>query len=531
VTRAPKPPRAKANFRLDQRASGILLHMTSLPGPHGSGDLGPDAYRFVDFLAAAGQRWWQMLPIGPPGPGNGPYSARSAFAGSPWLVSLQRLADDGLLQRKHLVPSTAFRPDRVRYPALMAFRLARLRRAFAEFESAGGTQQPEFLRFTEEQRDWLDDYALFAVLRSTGRHALWTKWKPGLRRRRTSVLRAAERNHARNLRFERFIQYEWARQWTALRRYARDHGVALMGDIPIFVSHDSADVWAHPDLFDLEHDGRPRTISGVPPDMFSRTGQLWGHPQYCWPQHRATRFAWWLARFRRTFELFDAVRIDHFLGFSRVWTVPGRARTAKHGRWVATPGAALFNALCRTLGRPQIIAEDLGIATPAALALRDRYAWPGMRLLHFAFEHDGRHYNEPDAFPRTCVVYPGTHDNETTVGWFRHVRARARSQRARDGLSQYDRVLRYLGTTGHEINWDIIRLALMSVASLAIIPAQDLLGLGNEARMNVPATPTGNWEWRLRPGALTKTIAQRLRDLTVAYDRLRVSSPPAPTRR
>ena len=318
------------------------------------------------------------------------------------------------------------------------------------------------------------------------------------------------------------MQYEFQRQWSALRSYAHQHGVGLIGDIPIFVAYDSADVWANRGLFDLDpHVGERGPSRACHPMVFSKTGQLWGHPQYRWCKHQATGFAWWLDRFARMFDQFDAVRIDHFLGFHRCWIVSGRARTALNGRWVKTPGAELFQSLRRSMGRLEIIAEDLGVVTPEALALRDRYGWPGMRLLHFAFGGDDEHYNRPHAYPRNCVVFPGTHDNDTTVGWFRKLRAEAGKHHRQGHLSPYDRILHYTGNKGREIHWDIIRLAYMSVANLAMIPAQDLLGLDNRARMNFPGTVTGNWEWRLQPGVLNSKIAERLRQMAITYDRLR----------
>jgi 4-alpha-glucanotransferase len=511
----------KARFFLADRAAGLLLHPTSLPGPHGCGDLGPEAYRFVDFLAAARQRWWQMLPIGPVGPGNSPYSSQSAFAGSSLLISLERLVDDGLLDRSAVVPLRGARDDRVAYAAVTRFKLARLRAAFIRFAERGGLTSAAYRHYCTLQAAWLDDHALYTALRRSQSNRGWADWPPGLRRRSGGeVRRAAERLHAA-CDFERFVQYQFDRQWTALRRHAHRAGVALLGDIPIFVAHDSSDVWAHPELFDLDASGRPRTVSGVPPDSFSRTGQLWSHPHYRWNRHKASGFAWWVARFRRAFELFDAVRIDHFLGFHRVWAVPGRAKTAQRGKWVKTPGAELFQTLRRRLGRLEIIAEDLGLVTPEAAALRERFGFPGMRLLHFAFGNDaGDRYNQPHTYPYNCVVYPGTHDNDTTVGWFEKLHRADRQRRHGGGLTPYRRVLRYLGTAGREIQWDIIRLAFSSPANTAIIPVQDVLGLDSKARMNVPATMRGNWQWRMLRGRLTPALARRLRDLAEAYGRV-----------
>lgn len=512
----------KPRFTLARRAGGVLLHPTSLAGRHGIGDLGRQAYRFVDFLSAAGQSWWQMLPIGPPGPGHSPYSAVSAFAGHPLLISLDLLVREGLLRANDVAPPEGSPADRADFPAVSRHKLPCLRRAFRTFAARGGLRTRAFRQFCTTQADWLDDYALYAALRRRHGNRGWLTWEPECRLRRTGGLLAAVGRLRDAVDFERFLQFQFDRQWRALKRYTNQHGVGLIGDIPIFVAHDSSDVWAHRDLFDLDAEGRPRTISGVPPDYFSRTGQLWRHPHYRWSRHRATGFAWWLARFRRAFQLFDAVRIDHFLGFYRVWAVPGRAKTARRGKWVRTPGAELLGTLRRRLGRLEIIAEDLGLVTPEAIALRERFGLPGMRLLHFAFGNDeGTRHNQPHTYPHNCVVYPGTHDNETTVGWFQRLRREARRSRGRGVETELDRVLRYLGTAGREIHWDMIRLALSSPANVAIIPAQDLLGLGDAARMNKPATVRGNWQWRLRPGQLTLSMARRLRCLTEAYDRLK----------
>lgn len=510
-----------ARFTLAARAAGVLLHPTSLPGPHGTGDLGPAARELVDFLAAAGCTWWQMLPVGPVDATGSPYSAASAFAGNPLLISLELLRDEGLLQRREVAARPAGRPDRLDFAAARAFRLPRLRRAFERFRAAGGLRSPAWAAFIRAESGWLGAYAAFCAQRAAERGRPWVRWgpPPGLRRRQARRSGRLER-WLEEVSFQLFLQYTFQRQWAALQRYAHARGVGLIGDIPIFVAHDSADVWANAELFDLLPDGRPRTVSGVPPDYFSRTGQLWGHPHYRWARHRATGFAWWLARFRRMFALFDAVRIDHFLGFNRVWAVPGRARTARHGRWVRTPGRALFAALRRRFGRLEVIAEDLGLLVPAAEALRRECGFSGMRLLQFAFgdDRDDR-YHQPHTYPRACAVYPGTHDNETTAGWFARLAREHRRRRRPGRLSAYRRVLRYTGTSGREIHWDFIRLALASPADTAIVPAQDLLGLDNAARMNTPATTAGNWRWRLRPGQLTPRIAQRFRDLVDAYGR------------
>lgn len=496
------------------------MHPTSLPGRHGIGDLGPEAWRFVDFLQAAGQTWWQMLPINPTDAGGAPYSATSAFAGNPLLVHLDALVARGWLDPQDLRPARGLRGDRVEYARVQRFKLARLRQAFGNFVEHGGLKLRAFERFCAEQADWLEHFALFNVLRRQHKNQPWVEWPRPLRARQAAALRQARADLADELNFERFVQFVFAEQWHALRNHAHERGIGLIGDIPIFVAHDSADVWANPDLFDLDARGHAKTVSGVPPDLFSRTGQRWGHPHYRWARHEQTRFAWWVARFAHTFAHFDAVRIDHFLGFNRVWSVPGKAKTALRGKWIKTPGDVLFRTLQQRLGKLPIVAEDLGLLVPEAAALRDKFGFPGMRLLHFAFGGDDGHYHEPDAFPRNCVVYPGTHDNDTTVGWFRELKREHARASDPDALTRYERVLRYTGTTGRQIHWDIMRLALMSVANTAIVPLQDLFGLGNEARMNLPGTVKGNWQWRFAARRLSPALAAGLRDLVEAYDRL-----------
>jgi len=461
-----------------------------------------------------------MLPVGPAGPGNSPYSALSAFAGSPVLVSLERLVDDGLLRAADIVPVRGLHEDRVSYAAVTRYKLCRLRRAFAAFSSAGGLKQRSYVRFCDSEAHWLDDHAHYAALRRAHGGQPWTTWPMAIRKRSRPAPRRVSGQPRSEIDLERFIQYVFDRQWTALRRAAHQAGVGLIGDIPIFVAHDSSDVWAHPELFQLDASGRAKVVSGVPPDLFSRDGQRWGHPHYQWARHRSTGFAWWVARFRRALAQFDAVRIDHFLGFHRVWAVPGRARTARRGKWLKTPGGELFSVLRRRLGSMQVIAEDLGLVTPEAEALRDRFGFPGMRILQFAFgEGEESRHNQPHSYPHKCVVYPGTHDNDTIIGWIGKVRRAAR--RRKDGsLTELDRVLRYTGTSGRTIHWDLIRLALLSPANLAVIPLQDVLGLDNSARMNTPATKTGNWQWRVRRQRLVPRVARRLRELTDAYGRL-----------
>jgi 4-alpha-glucanotransferase len=508
--------------RLGERSSGVLLHPTSLPGPHGSGDFGPEARRFADFLAAAGQRWWQMLPLGPTGYGNSPYSAESAFALSPLLIDLHALTEDGLLDQDDL-EAPPFPADRVDYAAAARFREPRLRKAFAAFTGRLGRGSDERARleaFTAERRAWLDDFTLFRALKRARAGAPWTAWEPELRAREPSALARARSELAPEIAFHVFEQYLASRQLLALRAHAAASGIGLIGDLPIFVAHDSADVWQHQPLFKLDELGMPAVVAGVPPDYFSRTGQRWGNPLYRWDALARTGYAWWIDRLRVTFDRVDAARLDHFIGFTRAWEIPARSKTAEGGRWVPGPGVALFEAARAALGPSPLIAEDLGAVTPEVETLRDRLELPGMRVLQFAFGDDPSAPSFlPHNYPRRTVACTGTHDNDTVVGWFHDPGGRERSpeQVARER----ELALAYLDSDGAEIHWDMLRMVLLSVADTAIVPAQDLLGLGSEARMNRPGVPEGNWSWRLREGALGPELAARLARLCRLYGRTR----------
>jgi 4-alpha-glucanotransferase len=484
-----------STFTFDRRSCGLLLHPTSLPGAFGSGDIGPEAHKFVDFIAAAGQRWWQMLPVGPPGDGNSPYSAQSAFAGSALLISLDALVDNGLLERGELKP-LRFKKHRVEYDRVGPFRQRLLLMAYARFLGAGGTDLKAFKAFVVDNAFWLDDYALFGTLKLAFKGRPWARWPRQYRRRDPKAIARAKETLGFAIGFEHFIQFEFDRQWRALRARCAKNGIGLIGDIPIFVAYDSAEVWANPRLFLLDRDLRPTVVSGCPPDFFSANGQRWGHPHYNWAVHRKDGYHWWIERFRFTLKWFDAVRIDHFLGFHRVWHVPARSKTAKGGRYVPGPGAPFFDTLRNKLGDVPIIAEDLGAVVPEALAVRDRFNFPGMRVLQFGFG-DGGQYHLPHNYPRRAVVYTGTHDNDTTGGWLRSIPARERTR-----VAQY---------AGDAHVWPLIRLAMSSVADTAIFPVQDLLELGREARMNLPGVADGNWAWRLPAGKLTPALAKRLR--------------------
>ena len=508
---------AKTLPRLDQRTAGILMHPTSLPGPYGSGDLGPEAFRFMQFLAAAGHRWWQMLPIGPIGIGNSPYNSISAFAGGWHLISPDYLLADKLVTPTDIKRVRSPSKDRVTFPPVLRFRYKLLRQAFDRFK-ASRRKRTDYERFCEENREWLDDFTLFCTLRHVHKNAAWPQWHPDLVTRKAAALREARRVHHDRIEFEQFLQYVFDRQWLAFKRYCNSLGQGLIGDMPIFVCHDSADAWANQSLYLLDRHGNPTVVSGVPPDYFSKTGQLWGQPLYDWKNHARTDYRWWVARFANLLQRFDVIRIDHFLGFNRLWNVPARAKTAIHGTWTKSPGDEIFAAVKKTLGDLRIIAEDLGLLIPEAAALRDRWGMPGMRVIQFAFQGDKKcRHDQPHRYTPNSVAYTGTHDNNTTVGWFKSLPKRGR--RGPDGLNSYERVLRYTGTDGKKIHEDMIRLVYASVSNTAIIPMQDALGLDAKARMNFPSTIRGNWQWRMRPDATSEKLAAKLRALVKTYER------------
>ncbi len=500
---------------LSRRASGILLHPTSLSGPHGNGDLGPSAHRFLDFLAAAGQSWWQMLPVGPVGPSYSPYQSPSTFAGSLLLISLDDLVRRGWLADADLAGAGDLPAGRVDYPRAAAFRENALRRAFERFSAdPSGELRDRFDGFGRAARGWLDDVALFQALKRAHGGVAWWDWEADLRTRKSSALAAARRAQADEIRFRRFVQFCFAEQWTALRAATAERGIGLIGDVPIFVADDSADVWANPDVFHLDDRGRPSVQAGVPPDIFSKTGQLWGNPLYRWDALRKDGYGWWIERLRGAFARFDAVRLDHFIGFHRCWEVPGDAKNAIEGRWVPGGRAPFFQAVRKKLGEIQIIAEDLGIVTPEVTALREASGFPGMRVLQFAFgDDDGARMYLPHRYPKNCVAYTGTHDNDTTAGWYR-------AREADGGLHhERNRIQRYLGGPPRDVPWDFIRLVWASPADTVLVPLQDVLGLGSDARMNLPGVADGSWGWRFWDGALTDESARRLRELTWLYDR------------
>ena len=502
------------------RASGILLHPTSLPGRFGIGDLGDAAHEFVEFLHAGGQTLWQVLPLGPTGFGDSPYQCFSAFAGNPLLVSPERLVADGLLDERDLDSAPEFPATRIDYGAAIDFKNNLLRIAFERFRFATDTNlRAEFRRFEGEHAAWLDDYALFRAIKETQGGKSWSDWEPPLRAREPQAIDEARERLSVETEAHRFYQFLFFRQWAQVRAACAERGIRVVGDIPIFVAFDSADVWTRREQFKIDPEGRPRVVAGVPPDYFSKTGQLWGNPIYDWDYMRHDGFRWWTARVRHTLATVDILRLDHFRGFAACWEVPGADETAEHGAWVEAPGRDLFNTLRYHLGELPILAEDLGVITPDVESLRDDFGFPGMRILQFAFGGDARNHDLPHNYGRNSVVYTGTHDNDTIVGWFTS-KAGAGSTRD-EGQIERERAfcLRYLGSDGGEIHWDMIRAVLASVADTAIIPLQDVLGLGTEARMNLPASTSGNWAWRYRAEDLTDDLAARLRILTETYGR------------
>lgn len=482
------------------RASGILLHPTSLPGPYGIGDIGPTAHKWLDDLAAAGCQLWQMLPLCPTGYADSPYQCFSTFAGNVYLISPDLLLEEGLVTAEDLATRPEFPEDHVDYGPVISWKLSLLDTAFDRF-GRGGLQQlhKEFETFRVSNREWLDDFALFMALKDLYNLRPWTEWPAPLRDRNSLQLQKARTSYSEEVTRHSFRQFLFFRQWKELRLHAHNVGVNIIGDLPIFVAHDSADVWANRALFHLDDTGRPSVVAGVPPDYFSETGQLWGNPLYRWETHAATDYAWWLSRFRTVFKLVDIVRVDHFRGFVDYWEIPGDAPTAIEGRWLRGPGAPFLQTVINELGGLPIIAEDLGKINPEVYVVRDQFDLPGMKILQFAFDDDLENEFLPHHYPSNCIVYTGTHDNDTNLGWWDNATKEVR-----------EFACEYLGVTGKDISWDLIRAAWMSKADVAITPLQDVLSLPTGARMNFPGTLGGNWGWRVREGAFSPELQTRL---------------------
>jgi len=496
-----------------QRGSGILLHITSLPSPFGLGDLGPGAYNFVDFLDRAQQSFWQILPLSPTdiAHGNSPYHSSSAFAGNPWLISPELLEKDGWIDLHDFGPLPDFPKDRTDYSRAIALKTSFFDRVCQLFKS-DQAQKDEFALFCGHHGHWLNDYALFTALKSHFAGKVWNEWPPEFRDRQPEALRWAERDLAETVNKVKLLQFLFFRQWFSLKTYCNEKGIQIIGDLPIYVTFDSADVWRHPDLFKLGPDKKPEVLAGVPPDYFSRTGQLWGNPVYRWDVLQERKFDWWLQRIKHKLALYDLVRIDHFRGLVAYWEVPASEETAINGKWQEAPTAELFKAIYRRFPFAPLIAEDLGTITPDVREIMRQFNLPGMKVLLFAFDPTmpenpyAPHHHVPE-----CFLYTGTHDNNTVRGWF---------EQEADPETKA-RLFSYLGREVglEEVHWEFIRLAMMSVAKAVILPIQDLLGLGEEARMNLPGRKDGNWTWRLTPESLTPGLADRLLNLTKIYGR------------
>ncbi|OWK39789.1 4-alpha-glucanotransferase [Fimbriiglobus ruber] len=491
-----------------QRTSGILLHPTSLANLYPIGDLGPAAIGFVDFMVQSGQRWWQMLPIGPAGTDDSPYDSLSAFAGNPLLISPDRLMEQGFLNRRDTERPIAMEVGRVNYSFAARWKLPVLKKAFGYFEAkACDRKQSDLEEFTRQASYWLDDFSLFSAIQENEVVSGWTRWDQDLRTRQPDALINARKQFARDVRYHQFIQWQFSVQWNELMAYCSSQGIGLIGDIPMFVADQSADVWAHPELFKLDVDGKPTVVAGVPPDRYAKTGQLWGLPVYRWDALQEQNYKWWIERLRTAFGRFDFIRLDHFIGFVRTYEVPAQAKTALCGQYQPGGGAAFFRAVHQALGSLPLIADALGTPTPEVSVLLDQLQIPDIRVLQFEYGTQLQTNSAtPVENPVNSVVYTGTHDNDTTAGWYRKLPG-----------AQRDALQKRLGVGDQGIVWAMIRQALASQADAAVVPAQDLLELGTETRMNVPGIAKGNWSWRLREGELSAELARKLRGITILY--------------
>lgn len=494
------------------RASGILLHPTSFPGQFGIGDLGFEAYRFVDFLVQSGQQLWQILPLGPTGDSNSPYASYSAMAGNPLLISPELLQNKGLLDKEDFANLPNFSTQRIDFSQVIQTKMPILRKACENFKAnASSVEKKEFSEFRERNSNWLDDYALFMALKDAHDGVSWNKWEPAIAHREPQVIKEWQQKLSAEIFCYIYLQFEFFGQWSELKRYANQRGIKIIGDIAFYVAHDSADVWANPENFYLdEKTGKPALMAGTPPDYFSATGQLWGNPVYNWTHLQEQDFKWWVQRFQAMLNYVDLIRIDHFRGFESFWAIKQGETTAINGKWIQAPGNIFFEVLRDKLGFLPIIAEDLGEITPEVEALRDQFEFPGMKVLQFAFGSEGDKRFLPFNYERNFLVYTGTHDNDTTVGWFNQLSPETRAA-----------VICYLdGTSAERIHWDLIRLAHSSAANQAIVPLQDILGLGTESRMNFPGKELGNWGWRYQPTTLTLEVRDRLKIITETYGRV-----------
>lgn len=501
-----------------ERASGIILHPTSLPGPDGIGDLGPEAYHWINFLSDTGCRLWEVLPLGPTGYGDSPYQCFSAFAGNPYLVSPALLLEQGIIARDDLADRPEFPIEKVDFGAAIEWKLKILDRAFSRFtRSRKADLRGAYEKFKAEQAFWLEDFALFMAIKESQGGVSWDNWPAALRKRDKQALQKFVDDNAEQIERHTFRQFLFFHQWFELKKYANSRDLKIIGDIPIFIAYDSADAWSHPELFYLGEDGKPTLVAGVPPDYFSPTGQLWGNPLYRWNVHKEQNYSWWIERFKSTLHLVDIVRLDHFRGFAGYWEIPFGMPTAEIGRWVRGPGADFFEVVRAGLGDLPIIAEDLGVITQDVVDLRERFNLPGMKVFQFAFSSDPTDPFLPHNYPQQCVAFTGTHDNDTAIGWYQSAPEVER-----------DFIRRYLARSGDDIAWDMIRAVWSSVAVFALAPLQDVLSLGPDARMNLPGTASGNWTWRMQPNVLTDHVAQRLNEVNYLYARVELEQPERP---
>ncbi len=498
-----------------ERSAGILLHPTSLPGKFGIGDLGSEAYKFIDFLKEAGQTLWQVFPLGPTGYGDSPYQCFSAFAGNPLLISPEKLKEDGLLSDDDLKSPIQSDQKRIDYGQVIDYKKSILKKAYINFRGNSNSIEEEFKKFCETQKEWLDDFALFMSLKDHHGGAVWSSWEKGLVQRDKKVLADWENKLSDDIQYQKFIQFSFFKQWDSVRNYANEKGIKIIGDMPIFIAYDSSDLWANKELFTVDEEGKLTFVAGVPPDYFSETGQLWGNPLYKWDEMEKDDFLWWRKRFSSLFQLVDIVRIDHFRGFEAYWKIPGGEKTAQKGKWTKAPGEKLFNTLKKHLGELPILAEDLGVITPPVEALRDQFGFPGMKVLQFAFGTKMETKFLPHNFIPNCLVYTGTHDNDTTRAYFE-------KEKEKDG-DIFEHAQKYLNYYGNDILSELIRVAYASVANIVIIPMQDILNLGADARMNFPSTTGGNWSWRFTWDQIDENLSKHYNGLTQLYER-----PPKP---
>ncbi|MBP8997203.1 MAG: 4-alpha-glucanotransferase [Anaerolineaceae bacterium] len=489
------------------RKSGILLHPTCLPGPDGIGDLGPECFRWIDFLHESGCSLWQILPLGPTGYGDSPYQCFSAFAGNPYLISPTLLFDQYLLTRDDFLDRPDFPTDRVDFGAAIEWKITILDRAFARFlKSRSKKLLSDYEAFCERNRAWLDDFSLFMAIKEVQGGGAWNSWPVELRTREPQALATFSAENTRLLQKHKFRQFLFFRQWQTVKEYANGKGILIIGDIPIFIAYDSADAWSHPELFFLGKDGKPSVVAGVPPDYFSPTGQLWGNPLYRWNEHKKTGYRWWIDRFHSVLNMVDIVRLDHFRGFAGYWEIPANKPTAEIGRWVKGPGKNFLAAIEKAFNGLPIIAEDLGFITPDVMELRDSFNLPGMKILQFAFSSTPEDPFLPHNYPVNCVAYTGTHDNDTVIGWYNTAPEAER-----------DFCRRYLARSGDSIAWDLIREVWKSTAAFSLSTLQDFLNLGTEARMNYPGRPSGNWSWRYQSADLHEDLVARIKELNYLY--------------